>query len=69
MLMPKLNGKGLIAGIVVWVGIMIYTINQTACLKTNTCDGDDLFLTAVLAIGMLAPAWIVAIVVSGMFEK
>ena len=67
--MNKITGKGWVVGIITWLAIIWYATTQTACLKTKTCDGDDLFLFAVIGIGMLAPAGIVAFLVSNIFKK
>lgn len=54
--MNKLTGKGWIAGIITWLAIIWYATTQMACLKTKTCDGEDLFLFAIISVGMLVPA-------------
>ena len=64
--MNKINGKGLIVGIIVWFLIMGYTINQSECLKYKQCDGDDLFLVSIIGIGMIGPSYIVSLLVSSM---
>lgn len=48
---------------------MLYATTQNACLETNSCGGDDLFLFAIIGIGMLAPAWFVASFVSNIWGK
>lgn len=62
--MSKLNVKGLLAGVVVWIAIMGYAVTQFACLKLNQCGGGDIFIAAVLGIGMIAPGYLVALLVS-----
>jgi len=66
--MPKINIKGLIVGIIAWIGFMIFMINKTSCLSSNTCGSDDLFMSGVFAIAMIAPSWLVAGLVSVMFD-
>ena len=65
--MGKITGLGLVVGIIVWSAIEWYAITQCECLRTNSCDGEDLFISAVLGVGMLAPAGICAFLVSGLF--
>jgi hypothetical protein len=62
--MGKINTFGLIAGTIAWILIMWYASTQSACLKTNSCDGEDMVLFAIIGIGMLAPSWIVASIAS-----
>ena len=67
MKMKDINGAGWVAGAIAWIIIMWYVTTQSACLKTNSCDGGDMILFAIIGIGMLAPAWIAASVVSIFF--
>ena len=62
--MNKITGKGWIAGIITWLAIIWYATTQMACLKTKTCDGEDLFLFAIISVGLLVPAGLVAFIVS-----
>ena len=41
---------------------------QMACLR-QTCDGDDLFVFAIMSVGMLVPAGLVAFLVSEMLKN
>jgi len=67
--MNNITGKGWIAGIIAWILIMWYASTQSACLRTNSCDGGDLLLFAIIGIGMLVPSGFVAILVSGICDK
>lgn len=67
--MNKITGKGWIAGIISWLAIILYATTRMACLKTKTCDGDDLFIFAIISVGMLVPAGIVAFLVSEILKK
>jgi len=67
--MNRITGKGMVAGIITWLIIIWYSTTRMACLKTKTCDGDDLLLFAVLSVGMLVPAGFVAFLVSEIFKK
>ena len=64
----EINNKGFLAGIVSWVIIMIFAINQVSCVNNHGCDGGDLFLTSIIAVGMLAPSYLVALTASIFFK-
>ena len=64
----EVNGVGLTAGVIAWFGFVIYGNSQTSCIRLSYewgCKGDDLLLGQIIGIGMLAPAWFVAFLVSG----
>lgn len=67
--MPKVQTKSLIAGAIAWILLMIYVVNKSTCLDTDSCGAEDLFLTGILAIGMLAPSWFVAGLTTVLFDK
>jgi hypothetical protein len=60
----KINKKGFLAGIVSWVIIIIFAINQGSCVNYHGCDSGDLFLMSIIAVGMIAPAYLIAITIS-----
>jgi hypothetical protein len=60
----KINEWGFFAWVVTWVGIMIYVVNQSHCLRSGSCDEGNLFLSAVMGIGMLVPSCVVGLLVS-----
>lgn len=62
--MDKINNKGIIAGTIAWLGFMAFAVSQLACLKYNQCGGDDIFLAAIIGVGLLAPAYFVAFIAS-----
>jgi hypothetical protein len=59
----KISNVGFICGLIVWFGIIFYFAAQTM----YTCP--SVILTSIIAVGMLAPAWVVAILVSNTFNK
>lgn len=67
--MKDISGKGYIAGFITWIVIMIFTVTQASCLKTESCGGIDLLLFAIIGLGMLGPAWLVANFVSSELDK
>jgi len=64
--MGKITGIGAIAGALAWLAIMLYASTKIECVKFNACDGKDLVLFAIIGLGMLVPAWVVAFLVSSM---
>ena len=62
--MNDISGGGFVAGLIAWLAIVGYFSTQMACLRSDACGAGDMVLFAVCAIGFLAPAWIVAVVVS-----
>ena len=64
----KMNGKGLVAGIIVWIPLAFFTVSQFTCVETNSCGMDNLFSACVIAVGMLGPAYLVALLVSDFFR-
>jgi len=67
--MNNINGGGIVAGIITWLCIMWYATTQSYCLRTDTCGSGDMFLFAIIGVGMLVPAWLVAMLVSPLFES
>lgn len=65
--MRKITSLGLVVGIIVWSAIEWFAITQCECLRTNSCGGEDLFMSAVIGVGMLGPAGLCAFLVSEIF--
>ena len=68
-MLESINGKGAICGIIVWVGMMVWMALGTSCARFNGCGYGDIFLTAILAVGMLVPAFFIAVFLSIFFVK
>jgi hypothetical protein len=64
----ELNAPGLTAGIIAWLVIMTMVGAVKGPGSIMGVGGDALVL-GLIAIGMLAPAWIVASIVSVFFRK
>lgn len=62
--MSKMNNKGYIAGAITWLLVTGFAVSRFDCLNYNRCGGDDIFLAAVMGIGMIGPAYIVALLFS-----
>ena len=67
--MEEINGKGMFAGIVAWLLIVVIASYQADCLRYNDCGRNDLILYAIISVGMLAPAWLVAVMVSSLTKE
>ena len=67
--LPPINTVGLISGIIAWILIMWYATTQSECLRMDSCGAGSLILFAIIGLGMLAPAWLVALFVTTMTEK
>jgi hypothetical protein len=64
-----LNKGGVITGIIAWFVLINVLSSAISCAETSSCDGGDLILFSVLAVGMVAPAWICAVIASIFFNK
>lgn len=62
--MKKITGPGLIAGIITWLGLMIYATIELYRDHlppiSDPCSIIDFLLFAIIGLGGLAPSWIVA---------
>jgi len=67
--MKNINMGGIVIGGIAWLSIIWYASTQISCLQTRTCSGDDLIIFAAIGVGMLGPAWLVALISSSMFNK
>ena len=68
--MPESIGKkGYYAWAITWLILTGYNSTQASCVNSHTCGAGDLFLFAITEIGLLAPGWVVAILVSIFFPK
>lgn len=67
----KLNGIGVIAGAIGWVGIILYSTSQVQCIRMHydyACGSGDLFVSSIIGVGMLVPAYFIAFIVSTFFD-
>lgn len=53
-----------VIGLIVWVVIMVLFIPSMSCMEYGGCGAGDMFLMAIIAIGMLAPAWVASTIFS-----
>lgn len=59
----ELTGPGVTVGVIVWLVIMAMVGSETAPGASMGVSGDAIVL-GIIAIGMLAPAWIAASLIS-----
>ncbi len=65
--MAEINRKGFIAGGIAWLVLVGFLPTAADCAKHANCDAGDLFLHSIVTMGMLAPAWLVAVLTSELF--
>ncbi len=65
--MNKFSGLDFAVGVCVWIGCLFIAITSMECLKFRTCGAGDMFLFGIIAVGMLAPAWVAMLIFSGVF--
>jgi hypothetical protein len=64
----KISQSGIVIGVIAWFFSIFIAISSMACLKYgHSCDGFDLFLFAIISVGMLAPAYVAALIFSAVF--
>ena len=63
------NVQGLIAAVLAWLVIEVFQITSDSCSRFNNCGSSNLFLSNVIAVGMLAPAYFFGAFVSIFFDK
>ncbi|MBU3582018.1 hypothetical protein ICN19_08310 [Polynucleobacter sp. AP-Capit-er-40B-B4] len=61
--------KGMLAAVASWVGLMIFGLSNSSCAKRSFCDGGDLLLFGVMAIGALVPAYFIGVIFFGEPER
>jgi len=66
----KINGKGFVAGLISWIVICYFTIQSGSCMKYgNSCGGFEMLILMIVGIGFLAPAYVIATIVSDLTKK
>lgn len=68
--MPEpLTPIGLAVAVATWIGLICYLSTVPECVRFSICASDDIFVSNILAAGMIAPAWIVGQDVGLIFRK
>lgn len=66
----EINGKGFVAGLISWLLICYFAIQSASCMKFGkTCGGFEMLILMILGIGFLAPAYLIATIVSDLTKK
>jgi len=60
----KIDERGVIAGGIVWLALMAMMSAAMSCIETQSCGSEDFFMYALIGIGMLAPSYFVAAILS-----
>ncbi len=63
----KISSKGKIIGVVGYIGMLIIWANTLPCSDNNSCSSSDILLSIVIAVGLLAPAYIAAVIATEIF--
>ena len=57
--------KGMIAGAIVWIILIVFGLASSSCAKSSSCDGMSLFYFAIFSVGALVPACFVGLILFG----
>ena len=67
--MKDISPIGFFAGLIAWFVFVIISSGDMACVRNGGCDQGNLLLFSVISTGLIAPSWIVALVVSIFFPN
>jgi hypothetical protein len=62
--MKNLTGVGLFSGLFVWFAAVLISANGVACLDSGQCESSDFVMFAMISVGFVAPATIIACIMS-----
>lgn len=62
--MKEINLQGIIAGACTWLALMYIMTGRISCLSQDACEPSDFFLVGVIAVGLVVPSALVALVLS-----
>ena len=60
----EFSALGIVIGFAFWVALLWYVAEDLECMRHNACTSGDMVMFAVLSVGYLVPASIVALIVS-----
>jgi len=66
--MKKMHRYGVVAGCIAWFIFCVFQSGEASCVRLGRCDRGDLIVFCVVGIGMMAPAYVVALLVSTYFD-
>lgn len=58
--MKNLTGLGLFSGVALWIVLVSGLAFRMNCLDRNSCEPSDFMMFALVAVGLIAPAAILA---------
>ncbi len=65
----EITQRGVICGAVAWLICIVILVLNADCLNYKNCGAGDMLLIGISSAGMLGPAYLVALFVSGIFKK
>lgn len=67
--MKDISPIGFVAGLIAWCVFVVIASGDASCVRNGGCDQGNLLLFSVISMGLIAPSWIVALVVSTFFPN
>ena len=58
--MKNLTGLGLFSGVALWIILVSGLAFRMSCLDRNSCEPSDFMMFAIMVIGLIVPATILA---------
>lgn len=49
----------LVIGLLIWAALEMWHISGTACVKSSSCGGWDLFIHSIVSIAIIAPVYLI----------
>lgn len=62
--MRPISASGYIVGAIAWLAFAVLVAFESNCAEFGECDRIDLIMNSVISLGMLWPAWVLALIVS-----
>lgn len=56
--MKALSNLGYVIAALIWLAILALTSNGASCTDTPSCGRWDIFLSQIIGVGFIAPAWL-----------
>jgi len=60
----RIDERGAIAGALVWLALMAMMATLMSCVEARSCGSEDFFMYALIGVGMVAPSYFVAALLS-----
>lgn len=65
--MEKLSGKGGLVAALLWFCLQAWAASSADCAKYKQCGAGDLVIYGMIAIGMMAPAYFITLLLGAPF--